>query len=87
MKRWIRKVVQIPETGKTYFLVRNKTLFISRDINGKVCWSVKPGIAIRFNGGVDERGLLLKLAREYEAEIVEVPGDWQQRWRRRKKRF
>jgi hypothetical protein len=77
------------EDEKQYFLSRQKVVerapryFYAKDINGKTVMSTKPGISIRFSA--EE---ILKVLKQHEGkglEAVEVPGDADKRWKRRKK--
>lgn len=90
MADW-EKVVALAqiEDGKQYFLSRQKVVeqapryFYARDINGKTVMSTKPGISIRFSA--EEILEILKTHEGKGLQAVEVPGDADKRWKRRKK--
>jgi len=86
MQKWI-KVVDAKDLDphRDYFIGRvgYGVMFISRGLDGKLMWSVKPGIAIKFTA---------KNAREHlgtnaDHVAILVPKDAATRWRARKRHF
>jgi hypothetical protein len=89
MKQWDRTPVD-PETielGRLYFLAMKPEteyaplLYASRGLNGKFCWSVKPGIANKYEGS--ER-LKAELQAKPNLIAIAVPPDADKRWRARR---
>lgn len=78
--------------GKHYFLALRHDgtgtahyEFWSRYLSGRTTWSVKPGIAIQYEGCQELRDTIRKQTAPVVA--VEVPTDYATRWKARKHRF
>ena len=87
MSNWIKAVTPDEvQDGKLYFIGMPPKWkygaweFWSEWLNGKRAWSIKPGIALQYEGS-DE---LRKLLTEKELMAVEVPKDADTRWRARR---
>ncbi len=91
-RRWEKEVPidDIKDDGD-YFIAKfndfsghRNYMYLARGLNKKLCWSVKPGIAIRYVGG---DGLKEHLAKNNGAHVaLEVPKDADKRWKARKRR-
>ena len=90
MAKWEPKAVTVADMkeGEHYFLVQGglppHCLYYSRGLNGRLLWSVKPGIAIRFPGDGTAQEVLTKNP-QYTAILV--PADADKRWRARTRRY
>lgn len=97
MQKWIKAVEATNiEEGKIYFFAKTYGRgfdFWSQWKNGRKCWSGKPGIAMRFQGGTDFRADIERNQKKFDAEMgdkapkfmaIEVPADADKRWRARK---
>ena len=89
MKPWRPTPVE-PEaidSEKSYFLAIKPVwefgcyTYASRGLNGKFCWSIKPGIAIRYKGSNE---LIDELKKRTNLVALLVPEDVDKRWRARK---
>lgn len=90
VQKWIKPVESADVVdGKDYFVAarpRNSMQgysFQSIGLNGKVCFSSKPGIAMWFKGGDALREQLEKLP---TLVALEIPADAHTRWKARQRR-
>ena len=88
MKQW-KAVAVDPVPEGTYFLCSiheskhyRTVLYYARGIAGKVCMSMKPGIAVH----LEYEGVVNGLKANPGFVAVQVPDDWETRWKRRKRR-
>ena len=90
MSSWVIRVAtpDIDESTE-YFLAKQVGragvggyYFVAQDIKGKFLWSQKPGIALWVLGNEKLHAFLKD---HPEAFAVQIPGDADKRWRRRKK--
>jgi hypothetical protein len=94
MQGWIEFVpMEQLVDGETYFIGRHlnkgdayheSCMLIGRGLNGKLCWTHKPGIAIRSVCNAEFRELLNK---HPDWSVVRIPRDADKRWKARKRRF
>lgn len=89
MKNWDKTSVEPDkiETGRLYFLARKPVwkygalVYAARGLNGKFCWSVKPGIANKYEGS---EALKTELLTNPDLIAIAVPPDADKRWRARR---
>lgn len=91
MQKWI-KFIELDQIAddKEYFLGKHYNKgdsyhehcsFIGRGLNGKVMFTSKPGIAIRFKGIESIRTVMQK---NEGLSIIQIPDDADRRWQARK---
>ena len=90
MKKWIKEVEadQIADNAQYCIALRPASrlashMFSARGLNGKTCWSEKPGIAKRYEGGEELRE---HLRQRKDLIAVAVPADADTRWQARRKK-
>lgn len=89
-KKWIREVEaeQIKDDSQYFIAIRPASrmtshLFSARGLNGKTCWSEKPGIARRYQGSEELRKYMKQ---RNDLVAVLIPPDANTRWRARKEK-
>lgn len=88
MKQWNPVEIEAADIqeGVLYFIAFRNSFpreYAAQGLNGKFRWSIKPGIACRYEGG---EALRRELAAKPNLVAVAVPADADQRWRARRKR-
>jgi hypothetical protein len=88
--KWVKEVEAEDVRDETFYFLATRPptrmtphLFHAEGLNGKKCWSQKPGIALRYKGSDFVRE---ELKRNPNMVAVIVPNDADTRWRARKPR-